>query len=50
METGGYATEIDAAKLLTMRSAAHERRGNEDDARVVYGQTLRQRSGCKVCQ
>ena len=39
------ATEIDAARLLTMRAACHEGCGHEDNAGVFDGQALHHR-GC----
>ena len=39
------ATEIDAARLLTMRAASMKDAGIEDHAGVVDGQALHQRSG-----
>ena len=38
------ATEIDAAKLLTLRAAVDERRRHEDHAGILHGEALRQRS------
>ena len=38
------ATEIDAARLLTMRAASMKDAGHEDHARIFHGETLRQRS------
>ena len=42
------ATEIDAARLLTMRAACDERRRHEDHAGVVDGEALHQRSRGEV--
>ena len=39
------ATEIEAAKLLTLARRRHERCRHEDHAGIVHGQALRQRSG-----
>ena len=44
------ATEIEAAKLLTMRAASMKDAGNEDHPGIFHGKALRQRSRCAMRQ